>query len=134
MLQRIHTPWSRRLFYFLGFVFALVSAVGAATHRETPIDDEAWNLTLFHVNDIHGAFLPERATWIEGRPLVGGMEALAAHLAQERRTAAPDLMLNAGDFMTGNPPLRPRDERCGGCKPGRSHESGGDGFLRGGEP
>jgi 2',3'-cyclic-nucleotide 2'-phosphodiesterase (5'-nucleotidase family) len=73
-------------------------APGAATMA--PGD---WNLTIFHTNDMHGAFLPEPASWREDGAEVGGMIALAWHLEQERRTAAPSLLLDAGDFMTGNP-------------------------------
>ena len=62
-----------------------------------------WNLTIFHTNDMHGAFRPEPATWRDDRALVGGMIALSWHLADQRRTAPVSLLLDAGDFMTGNP-------------------------------
>jgi 2',3'-cyclic-nucleotide 2'-phosphodiesterase (5'-nucleotidase family) len=62
-----------------------------------------WDLTIFHTNDMHGAFLPEPATWRDDRALVGGMIPLAWHLAEQRRTASASLLFDAGDFMTGNP-------------------------------
>jgi 5'-nucleotidase/UDP-sugar diphosphatase len=62
-----------------------------------------WNLTIFHTNDIHGAFLPEPADWRDDHALVGGMIALAWHLAEERSLAPASLLLDGGDFMTGNP-------------------------------
>jgi len=66
-------------------------------------DDGPWNLTLFHVNDIHGQFVPAPAWWRDDEAPVGGVVALASHLADERRTAPASLLLDAGDFMTGNP-------------------------------
>ncbi len=66
--------------------------------------DGPFDVTLFHTNDIHGGFLPAPASWRPDRAEVGGVVALARHLAHERRTAAPVMvMVDAGDFMTGNP-------------------------------
>ncbi len=62
-----------------------------------------WNLTLFHTNDTHSYFLPRPATWRDDGKMIGGAIPLAWHLADQRRHAAPDLLLDAGDFMTGNP-------------------------------
>ena len=62
-----------------------------------------WNLTLFHTNDTHSYFLPRPATWRDDKKMIGGAIPLAWHLADQRRHAAPDLLLDAGDFMTGNP-------------------------------
>lgn len=62
-----------------------------------------WNLTIFHTNDTHSAFLPRPAHWRDDRKMVGGVIPLAWHLADQRRNAAPDVFLDAGDFMTGNP-------------------------------
>ncbi len=74
-------------------------AAGAAVAGDGP-----FQVTLFHTNDIHGSFLPEPASWRPDKAEVGGFVALARHLAAERRTAAPAcLLLDAGDFMTGNP-------------------------------
>ncbi len=65
--------------------------------------DGPWNLTVFHVNDSHCSFLPEPARWRDDRALVGGVVALASHLAEQRETAAPSLLFDGGDFMTGSP-------------------------------
>ncbi|MFH1845636.1 MAG: bifunctional UDP-sugar hydrolase/5'-nucleotidase [bacterium] len=62
-----------------------------------------WNLTIFHTNDMHGAFLPEPASWRDDRAEVGGVIALASHLADQRQSTTASLLLDAGDFMTGNP-------------------------------
>ena len=69
-----------------------------------------WNLTIFHTNDTHAGMFARPADWRDdGRP-VGGIVALAHHLAVERRTAAPDLLVDAGDFMTGNPVCNLRED------------------------
>jgi len=76
----------------------------AAAPAPPPVPgDGPWNLTVFHVNDSHCAFLPEPAQWRGDRALVGGVVALAGHLAEQRATALAALLLDAGDFMTGNP-------------------------------
>ncbi len=65
--------------------------------------DGPFNLTIFHTNDGHGHFLPEPASWTKDKKMVGGMIPLAWHLADQRRTAAADIFVDGGDFMTGNP-------------------------------
>jgi 2',3'-cyclic-nucleotide 2'-phosphodiesterase (5'-nucleotidase family) len=81
----------------------LVGMAGAAGAEQPGPDAEPWNLTLFHTNDSHSAFLPRPAHWRDDRKMVGGVVPLAWHLADQRRTTAHDLLLDAGDFMTGNP-------------------------------
>jgi 2',3'-cyclic-nucleotide 2'-phosphodiesterase (5'-nucleotidase family) len=74
-----------------------------------------WNLTIFHTNDTHAGMFARPADWRDdGRP-VGGIVALAHHLAAERRTAAPDLLVDAGDFMTGNPVCNLREDGVPGA-------------------
>ena len=64
---------------------------------------EPRSLVIFHTNDIHGHFVPERAAWRTDSALVGGVAALEKHL-QDLRVAHPhSLYLDAGDLMTGNP-------------------------------
>ena len=94
------TPKSLRLpAALLLAAWCLAAAAAAAVAPD-------WNLTIFHTNDTHSAFLSRPAAWRDdGRP-IGGVAALSAHLAAERRDAAPDLLLDAGDFMTGNPVSR----------------------------
>jgi 5'-nucleotidase/UDP-sugar diphosphatase len=60
-------------------------------------------LILLHTNDIHGAFLPQTANWIENRPMIGGFAALSGVLDSRPSEGKPFLLLDAGDFMTGNP-------------------------------
>ena len=94
--------------------WAALLAIGCAPNCRTDVcdappppppvpGDGPWNLTVFHVNDSHCTFLPEPATWRDDRAPVGGVVALAAHLTEQRRDAAPSLLLDGGDFMTGNP-------------------------------
>jgi 2',3'-cyclic-nucleotide 2'-phosphodiesterase (5'-nucleotidase family) len=79
-------------------------AVGAAAAGVPVSGDGPFQVTLFHTNDIHGSFLPEPATWRPDKAEVGGFVALARHLAAERRTAAAAcLLVDGGDFMTGDP-------------------------------
>jgi len=80
---------------------ALCMLPGLATHAAVSAPE--WNLTIFHTNDMHGAFLPEPASWQDDRAEGGGMIALASHLADQRVSTAATLLLDAGDFMTGNP-------------------------------
>ena len=76
----------------------------AAAPAPPPAPGEGpWNLTVFHVNDSHCSFLPAPATWRDDRAPVGGVVALAAHLDEQRATATASLLLDGGDFMTGNP-------------------------------
>jgi 5'-nucleotidase/UDP-sugar diphosphatase len=62
-----------------------------------------YNLTLFHTNDSHSYVFPRPATWRDDGRLVGGIVPLAWRLEQERRETNASILLDAGDFMTGNP-------------------------------
>jgi len=80
------------------------TALSAAIPVLPPVPgDGPWNLTVFHVNDSHCNFMPEPASWRDDHAPVGGVVALASHLAEQRRDAAPSLLFDGGDFMTGNP-------------------------------
>lgn len=86
----------------------LVAILGATATRadENPAPlagSGPYNLTIFHTNDTHSAFLPRPADWSKDGRLAGGVLALAHHLERERRTAPTSLLVDAGDFMTGNP-------------------------------
>lgn len=86
-----------------GFVLAR-GALAADAGAPAPAKGSGpYNLTIFHTNDAHGAFLPEPAGRAPQKTLAGGVVALAWHLAQERATAPASLLLDGGDFMTGNP-------------------------------
>jgi 2',3'-cyclic-nucleotide 2'-phosphodiesterase (5'-nucleotidase family) len=69
----------------------------------TQIETAEWNLTLLHTNDMHAAFVPERATWRNDRAYVGGIAALQSHIDEQREASVASFLLDAGDFMTGNP-------------------------------
>jgi 2',3'-cyclic-nucleotide 2'-phosphodiesterase (5'-nucleotidase family) len=79
------------------------AGAGAEAPETPPPADNPWNLTLFHTNDFHSYFLPRPAVWRDDGKMVGGVIPLAWHLADQRRTVAHDIFLDAGDFMTGNP-------------------------------
>ncbi|MBN1350401.1 bifunctional metallophosphatase/5'-nucleotidase [candidate division KSB1 bacterium] len=61
-------------------------------------------ITILHTNDMHGAFLPSPATWVDAtpKPLIGGFLALEHYLKLERTQIPNTLLLDAGDLMTGN--------------------------------
>ena len=61
------------------------------------------NVVILHTNDIHGAFLPRPAEWIKSHPLIGGFAPLSRALKTEQSKNQHTLLLDAGDFMTGNP-------------------------------
>jgi len=60
-------------------------------------------VTILHVNDIHGHFLPESALRQGDTVQIGGFAALSHYLREERAGNPHTLFLNAGDLMTGNP-------------------------------
>jgi len=72
-------------------LFALMGCTGART------------LTILHTNDIHGHFMPERASWRSDSAMVGGFAALSGALDSVRRADKLSIYLDAGDLMTGNP-------------------------------
>ncbi len=63
------------------------------------------SITIIHTNDVHAAFVPHEAGWIQSdpKPLVGGYLALS-HLIDSLRGVKPvTLLLDGGDVMTGTP-------------------------------
>lgn len=63
---------------------------------------EPVKITILHTNDIHGDYLPSKATWLDQEPDIGGFEALSYYVKIERERAANSLLLDAGDIMTGS--------------------------------
>ncbi len=91
---------------FLAFstlVVLVLASVSAGSEKAPEPGEGPFNLTVFHTNDAHSHFLPRPAVWRDDGRLVGGVIPLASQLAKERTHSAPDLFLDAGDFMTGNP-------------------------------
>ena len=62
---------------------------------------ESAKLTILHTNDMHGRYLPSKATWLDREPDIGGFEALSYYVKRERDRAGYSLLLDAGDFMPG---------------------------------
>lgn len=60
-------------------------------------------LVILHTNDIHGKFTTTAATWQDGNPPIGGLANLSAYVEDERAGYDRTILLDAGDFMTGNP-------------------------------
>ncbi|HDQ00504.1 MAG TPA: bifunctional metallophosphatase/5'-nucleotidase [bacterium] len=89
-ITRLFIIWALTL--FSGFIF-----VADATDTR---------ITIVHTNDIHGNFAPQAIRSKEpGQPdrLLGGFVALQAYVSEIRAKNVPVLLLDAGDFMTGNP-------------------------------
>ncbi len=70
-----------------------------------PVLSQPKQITILHTNDIHASYLPHEAYWIRStpKPLVGGFNELAFAVDSIRKTRTVTLLLDAGDFMTGNP-------------------------------
>lgn len=60
-------------------------------------------VTILHTNDIHGRYRPTPASWVDGNPMIGGFPAASDYVRRERGGVEWCLLLDAGDFMTGNP-------------------------------
>ena len=73
----------------------IVLIVGCAAPRRS--------LTILHTNDIHGHFVPERASWRSDSAMVGGFGPLSGALDSVRNADKNTIYLDAGDLMTGNP-------------------------------
>lgn len=111
--------WRRRGFRLPGLLGAVALAAAlplAAAEAPAPVPGSGpFNLTIFHTNDTHAGMFARPADWRDdGRP-VGGIVALAHHLAEQRRTAAASLLVDAGDFMTGNPVCNLREDGVPGA-------------------
>ncbi len=103
MIRRLNSARDFFLLVTPAAALSLLLAAGAAWAQDATPGTGPWNLTLFHTNDTHSAFLPRPATWRDDGRMIGGVVPLAWHLADQRRTAAASIFLDAGDFMTGNP-------------------------------
>ena len=85
----------------------LILFLGCATTKVAiPPAPKSNSVTILHTNDIHGAFLPivvkAKKAGEKDRKL-GGILALDYNVKKIRDQAENVLLLDAGDFMTGNP-------------------------------
>lgn len=60
------------------------------------------DLIVLHTNDMHGRIEPEKATWLDGDPAIGGLRALGAAVAVHR-AQGDVLVLDGGDLASGTP-------------------------------
>lgn len=110
--------WRRpgRLPGFLGAAALAAALPLAAAEGPAPVPGSGpWNLTLFHTNDTHAGMFARPADWRDDGRSVGGIVALAHHLAEQRRSAPASLLVDAGDFMTGNPVCNLREDGVPGA-------------------
>lgn len=89
------------------FVNLILLALACAPKQQfQTLDVTPESLTILHTNDIHGSFLPittkSDAGAFANREL-GGVLALNHYVTEIRQEQKNVLLLDAGDFMTGNP-------------------------------
>ncbi|MFH1467489.1 MAG: bifunctional UDP-sugar hydrolase/5'-nucleotidase [Pseudomonadota bacterium] len=86
-------------------VLVFLAAAGCAHPAVPPQAPAHGHLVLLHTNDTHSHYGPTPAPWIEGKPAIGGFEALSSYLETQRAlTPAADLLvLDAGDVLSGTP-------------------------------
>jgi 5'-nucleotidase/UDP-sugar diphosphatase len=87
-------------------IFVLFILGCASTKVTVPPVTKSESVTILHTNDIHGAFLPTivKAKQSEEKDReIGGVVALYYLVHKIRNETTSTLLLDAGDFMTGNP-------------------------------
>lgn len=67
---------------------------------------EATSLTILYTNDLHAQFRPIPASWLKGKPQIGGFARLTTLIKQTRAHDKNVILLSAGDVMTGPPVSR----------------------------
>jgi 2',3'-cyclic-nucleotide 2'-phosphodiesterase (5'-nucleotidase family) len=90
----------------INIIFLLLLLGCAATKVSSPPEPEFDTVTILHTNDIHGAFQPVVVKAKESDQKdreIGGVLALNYHVKKIRSESKNVLLLDAGDFMTGNP-------------------------------
>lgn len=88
---------------FISIILILfLLALSGFNCSQSPVGEQS--ITILHTNDIHGSFLPVKATWTRKKPepLIGGFLALKSHVENFRKSENNTLLLDAGDIMTGN--------------------------------
>ena len=89
----------------LNFTFILLILLNFSNVAFT-IDNHTKKITILHTNDIHGNFQPiiiKPKNPGEQERKLGGVLAADFYISQIRNQTANVLLLDAGDFMTGNP-------------------------------
>ena len=81
----------------LALFFAV--AVALALHVSAGVPPR--HLTVLYTNDTHAQLDPIEATWLPGKPRVGGMEALSGLIARLRDGRDDVLLVDGGDLLTG---------------------------------
>jgi 5'-nucleotidase/UDP-sugar diphosphatase len=79
----------------------LVLALAVALAAQLPAGAPPRRLTVLYTNDIHAQLDPIEATWLPGKPRVGGMEALSGLIARLRSGRDDVILVDAGDLLTG---------------------------------
>jgi len=105
MRTRMPTITSLQRALITGLVTSLLVCLAPSIWAEPPSASAGvgrGELVIFHTSDIHGYIKPHKARWYEPKPdrMIGGFEALGAHLDAERR---PYLLLDSGDIYQGAP-------------------------------
>lgn len=88
----------QRCVAFVCCAFLSIGLIACAT-------SEPRSVTIIHTNDVHAAFVPHEAGWIQAspKPLVGGYVAISRLVDSLRGAKKTTLLLDAGDVMTGTP-------------------------------
>jgi 5'-nucleotidase/UDP-sugar diphosphatase len=85
------------------FAFIVLIVTGLLTGSSSCAQPKT--LTILHTNDIHAAFLPHEAGWVQAtpKPMVGGIGELAWMVDSVRKVKTNNIFLDGGDVMTGTP-------------------------------
>ncbi|HZY09791.1 MAG TPA: bifunctional UDP-sugar hydrolase/5'-nucleotidase [Bacteroidota bacterium] len=86
-------------FYLIGI---LLLSVGCSNYF---LNAQSKTLTILHTNDMHAAFLPHEASWVQTdpKPMVGGFQELWWMIDSLWSANKNSILLDAGDVMTGTP-------------------------------
>ncbi len=85
-------------------IAALICAIGFCL-AVSSISAQPKSITILHTNDMHAGFLPHEAYWVQTtpKPMVGGFKELSWMIDSLRKVHPANILLDAGDVMTGTP-------------------------------
>ncbi|MDZ7341531.1 MAG: bifunctional metallophosphatase/5'-nucleotidase [candidate division KSB1 bacterium] len=90
----------------LPVLFLLMLLACTVSRTRVVYEPKSESITILHTNDMHANFLPSVVRG-EGTPIankkIGGFLALDSYIRKIRSSESNVLLLDAGDFMTGNP-------------------------------